>query len=154
MKTRLVLLFALMSTMSLFAQTVWKGGFPGQENNWFCQRNWSGNQVPGDLDDVIIPDRSTQGSFYPVVSQDKVQVQSLAIQPGARLTIRKGATLSVRGFDLPGGALFNQGALENNGTLEVIEPVMHAVNYTGQGSLIHTRSALAPDICQFECSLH
>ncbi|TNE59164.1 MAG: hypothetical protein EP344_09100 [Bacteroidetes bacterium] len=150
MKTRLVLLCTLISSLTLTAQVEWKGGFPGQETNWFCAQNWSDNQIPNDLDNVVIPDRSTNGNFYPVIRSEEASVQSLAVYSGAKLTIQTGARLKVMGFNLPGGALFNHGDLINNGTLEVIEPVIHAVQYAGKGTLIHRRSMLKVDdfVCE------
>ena len=145
MKTRLVLLSALISTMALTAQVEWKGGFPGQETDWFCARNWSDNRIPDDFDNVVIPDRSTSGNFYPVIQNRKARVQSLDLHSNASLTIKSGATLTVLGFGLSGGALTSLGTLENHGTLEVIEPVLHAVQYKGKGTLIHRRSGLKAD---------
>lgn len=153
MKTRLVCLFALFCTMNLIAQVEWKGGFPGQENNWFCANNWSDNRIPDDFDNVIIPDVSTSGNHYPVIEDQNARVQSLELQSGAKIRIESGAQLSILGFGLPGGALLNLGAVENYGTLEVIEPVLHAVDYSGKGTLIQRRSNLSPDHCKCETTV-
>ena len=153
MKTMLVSLLTLMCAATLFAQTEWRGGFPGRETAWLCAHNWSDQRVPDDMDNVVIPDCSTRGNFYPVIRSKTANVQSLVIESNASLKIGNGGHLKVMGYGLPNGALFNLGALENNGTLEVIEPVMHAVNYSGEGTLIHTRSDLKPDVCEFECAI-
>ncbi|MCC6459454.1 MAG: hypothetical protein IT260_03220, partial [Saprospiraceae bacterium] len=134
------------------AQVQWRGGFPGRETDWSCARNWTNNRVPDNLDQVTIPDCSTRGHFYPVISH-LAEVQSLEIHSNARLTIAPKAQLTVMGFGLPGGALFNQGVLYNEGTLQVIEPVMHALEVSGRGTVIHSRSELVPDICEVECDL-
>ncbi|MBK6933247.1 MAG: hypothetical protein IPH12_21205 [Saprospirales bacterium] len=145
MKTRLVLLIALLPACFLSAQVEWKGGTPGQETNWFCPQNWSDNRIPDDFDNVIVPDCSSKGNFYPVIGHKTARVQSLTLHSSARLSIGKNGKLSVLGFGLPQGALVNLGTLDNNGTLEVIEPVLHALDISGTGVLIHTRSATAPE---------
>lgn len=151
MKTRLVLLFALLNAVSLFAQIKWQGGFPGRENDWFCARNWSSHRVPDQFDSVVIPDVSTRGSFFPVINRSEAIVQSLVVESNARLTIQESAELHVLGYNLSGGALLNQGTLINHGLLQVVEPVLHAVEYSGNGTLIQTRSELTPDKCEIEC---
>lgn len=151
MKTHLVLLPALLTVFSLQAQVEWRGGFPGRETDWLCARNWSDNRVPDDLDNVVIPDCSGRGAFYPEIRSRSARVQTLRINSGAAVSILAGAKLTVAGYGLPGGALFNLGKLENNGTLEVIEPVLHAVDYHGAGTFIHRRSDLQPDICSVNC---
>ena len=151
MKTRLVLLLSLMTAVTLSAQVEWQGGFPGRESDWFCAGNWSDNRIPDDLDNVVIPDCSTRGDFYPVIRKRSARVQSLEILSGAALTIDRSAHLTVLGYGLPGGALLNLGRLENNGTLEVIEPVLHALHFAGDGTLIHRRSDLVSDECTENC---
>ncbi len=150
MKTHLVVLLALTTALPLTAQTSWKGGAPGQETDWYCASNWSNNRVPGEFDQVIIPDCSTRGNFYPVVRRGSASVKALNIHSNAHLTIASGAQLSIRGYGLPGGALLNLGAIQNNGTLEIIEPVLHAVDYSGKGMLVHRKSNLTPDDCKCE----
>lgn len=153
MKTRLVCLLALFSAMSLIAQVEWRGGFPGQENDWFCAKNWSDNRIPDDFDNVVVPDLSTRGNHFPVVKGKEARVQSLQLQSGAKIRIESGAQLTIMGYGLPGGALLNLGAIENHGTLEVIEPVLHALEYSGKGTLIHRRSNLDPDHCKCEITV-
>ncbi len=145
-------LMTLLASFSLTAQVEWRGGFPGRETDWQCARNWSDNRVPNNLDDVIIPDCSARGNFYPVISRQPAEVQSLLLDNQARMTIAAGAQLSVFGYDLPDGALLNLGTIENNGLLQVYEPVMHAVEYSGKGQFIHVMSDIKPDICEVECT--
>lgn len=152
MKTRLVLLLALSTVVSLLhSQSEWRGGFPGRETDWLCARNWSDNRVPDEMDNVVIPDCSSRGNFYPQIRSRSACVQSLNIYSGATVSIQAGAKLTIAGYGLPGGALLNLGKLENNGTLEVIEPVLHAVHFDGHGTFIHRRSDLQPDICSVNC---
>ena len=147
-------LMFLMTTLSLSAQVEWRGGFPGRETDWQCARNWSDNRVPNDLDDVMIPDCSTRGNFYPEIRSKTARVQSLTLHSQSRMTVDAGAYLTVSGYGLPGGALLNLGTLENNGTIEVAEPVLHAIEYTGKGNLIHVMSNLQPDLCEVDCELY
>ncbi len=154
MKTRLSFLLALTTMFTLSAQVQWRGGFPGHETDWECARNWSDGRIPDDMDNVLIPDCSTRGNFYPVIRTKVARVQSMEIHGNARVTIAENGKLTVLGYGLPGGALLNQGVLENKGMLEVIEPVMHAVKYTGPGTFIHRRSDLKADECTFQCSLN
>lgn len=149
MKTRLVLLLTLITAGLLTAQVEWKGGFPGRESDWFCAGNWNGNRIPNHMDQVVIPDCSTSGDYCPVIRSDQpAQVKSVELLKGALLTVDPSAQLTVLGYNLAGGALLNRGKLENNGTLEVIEPILRHLEYTGGGTLIHCRSNLEPDVCQ------
>lgn len=154
MKTRLSFLLSLMTLFTLSAQVQWRGGFPGHETDWACARNWSDGRIPDDMDNVIIPDCSARGNFYPLIRTETARVQSMEIHGNARVSIAENGKLTVLGYGIPGGALLNQGLLENKGTLEVIEPVIHALKYTGPGTLIHRRSDLKPDECTFQCSLN
>lgn len=152
MKAHVSVLLSLFTMVTLSAQVQWRGGFPGHETEWQNARNWSTNRVPDDMDNVVIPDCSTRGCFYPVVETKTARVQSLEIHDNARLTITEGAKLTVLGYGLPGGALLNLGTVVNNGTMEVVEPVMHAIEYTGKGTMIHRRSDLEPDLCTVDCN--
>lgn len=150
----LLTLMFLMTTLSLAAQVEWRGGFPGRETDWQCARNWSSNRVPNELDHVIIPDCSTRGNFYPEIRTKTAAVQSLTLNSLAHMKVTAGANLSVVGYGLAGGALLNLGTIENNGTIEVAEPILHAIEYTGNGTLIHIMTDLQPDICEVDCDLY
>ncbi|MBP9120305.1 MAG: hypothetical protein KBF59_05525 [Ignavibacterium sp.] len=73
----LAILFIFIS-IELNAQklTEWRGGAPGRERDWNCSKNWSTGRVPDEFSDVIIPDCSGRGGFYPVV-KDVVEVNSI-----------------------------------------------------------------------------
>lgn len=151
MKAQFCFLLFILSACTLSAQVNWQGGAPGHETDWNFACNWSDNRIPDDFDNVVIPDCSARGNFYPVIDTRNARVQSLLVYSGARLTITKHAKLMVLGYGLPGGSLDNFGTLENHGTLEVIEPVMHDIKYAGNGILIHTKSNIDPDVCEVQC---
>ncbi|HMX41810.1 MAG TPA: hypothetical protein PKD78_15840, partial [Saprospiraceae bacterium] len=52
----------------------WKGGFPGRENDWNCQQNWSLGKSPDIFDNVVIPDVSTASRRYPIIDSGEVEV--------------------------------------------------------------------------------
>lgn len=47
--------------------TTWRGGTPGHEKEWNCNKNWSSGKVPDTFSDVVIPDCSSIGNFYPII---------------------------------------------------------------------------------------
>jgi hypothetical protein len=97
--------FSLLTiTSTIQAQTinVWKGGFPGQETNWHCHKNWSLGRLPDVFDAVVIPDVSTKTQKYPVVTCGEVEVQSIDIQAGATLTLHRSARIVADQFTCAG----------------------------------------------------
>lgn len=91
-------------TVSVNAQTtnVWKGGFPGHENDWNCNKNWSLGKTPDIFDNVVIPDVSTTTRRYPVISSGEVEVTSLYVQNGATLTLIRSSRLWTENFTCEG----------------------------------------------------
>ncbi len=89
-----------LSTAQLFSQKTieWKGGFPGHETDWACPQNWSGNTVPNEFSDVIIPDVSTQSRALPVIKSGSVAVRSLSVDAGSIVFVSKGAGLLIFGW--------------------------------------------------------
>jgi hypothetical protein len=87
------------AALSLNAQkaNVWKGGTPGHERDWFCARNWSGNSVPDEFTDVIIPDVSHSTRATPVIGSGKVAINMLRLESSTLLTIAAEASLLVLG---------------------------------------------------------
>ena len=81
---------------------VWKGGFPGHENDWNCYKNWSLGKTPDVFDKVIIPDVSTTTCSYPVIYSSEVEITSLEIQSGAMLTLKGFARILTENFTLQG----------------------------------------------------
>ena len=83
-----MLLLTLLSfvVFSLQAQivNVWKGGFPGAEESWEHPRNWSQGEVPDEEDHVIIPDRFSEGNFYPHISESVSPIASLEMQAAGK----------------------------------------------------------------------
>lgn len=97
MKTTLLFFIMISVAISALAQerSVWKGGKPGRANDWKCAANWSTNQVPDAFSDVIIPKTTGPLQNYPVIRSGRIEVNTLRIQCGARLTIAENASLSI-----------------------------------------------------------
>ena len=90
-------MFLLGNSSQLKAQKIncWKGGTPGQATNWNCPKNWSIYQVPDAFQNVIIPDVSSGSGVYPTISEDGLEVNELALESGACLTIESSGGLNV-----------------------------------------------------------
>ena len=129
MKT-LVLVFtvAFMPALQLTAQKTnyWKGGFPGQENEWNQPNNWSLGFVPDWTCHVIIPDVSTASCPDPVLKNGDAEVQSVIIQVGASFTIASGACLWLLGFNSFEVPLQNEGTLALKGKI-LTEPTGNTI---------------------------
>ncbi len=97
MKTTLIFFLLLSVATSALAQKtyVWKGGKPGRVNDWDCAANWSTYRVPDEFADVIIPRNLNQSQNYPVIKSAGVQLNSLRISCGARLTIAEKGSLII-----------------------------------------------------------
>lgn len=96
----LLLTILFIASISVNAQKTitWKGGTPGQPNEWYCPQNWSTSSVPDEFSDVVIPDVSTSSFSLPVIRSGKVEVNSLHVQHQGGLTIAKEAALIVNGY--------------------------------------------------------
>ncbi len=80
----------------------------GVSNNWFDPQNWSGQQVPGRCNPVIIP---AGLSYYPELQGNQpASCENLTLQPGAALTIHANYGSHLAVF----GNLVNQGVITNN----------------------------------------
>ena len=106
MKKQIIITLISIITLavSVNAQTtnVWKGGFPGHENDWNCNKNWSLSKTPDVFDNVVIPDVSTKTRRYPVISSGDVEVTSLFVQSGATLTLSQSARILTENFNCEG----------------------------------------------------
>ena len=103
MKKTLVTIALLLSAAATLLQAqkinTWKGGFPGQESNWSCPRNWSLGTVPDWACQVVIPQQTSDRKNYPVLTSKNEEIYSLFIQPGARLEIAPSGGLTVLEID-------------------------------------------------------
>ncbi len=101
------LLFCFANTATAQTKVTWKGGTPGQENNWNCPKNWSNHRVPNEFSDVVIPDVSTTTLAAPVIKGGHFEVNSIQFLSNAALTIERDAQLVVytteNGFAKEGG---------------------------------------------------
>lgn len=93
----IIVILTLVLANAIYAQTtvIWKGGAPGQENNWNCPKNWSNYKVPNDFSDVVIPDVSSTTLSAPVIKNGVFEVNSIQVHPNAELTIEQDAQLMV-----------------------------------------------------------
>lgn len=92
-QTLIFLLFCCITRPSAQTINTWKGGAPGHETDWAYFKNWSRNTVPQEFDRVIIPDVSSNTRSYPVIHNGEVEVLSVTVLSGARLTIEANARL-------------------------------------------------------------
>ncbi len=101
----IILCFSLLSlvTTKVHAATCTWNGL--SNNDWTYAANWSdcGGNVPGESDDVIIPDADTDPS---IPESTSVSIGDLTMQTGSRLSIRGGSGLTTASWT-------------NSGTLEV-----------------------------------
>ena len=88
-----LLLLANLSSLQAQTTNVWKGGFPGHENEWNQNRNWSLGKTPDVFDRVIIQDVSTSTQKYPIIKEGEIEVLSLEVRSGASLTLLHSARI-------------------------------------------------------------
>ena len=89
----LIVVTALSISTNAQTTNVWKGGFPGHENDWHYYKNWSLGKTPDTFDNVVIPETLTTTRRYPVIASGEVEVGGLLIQPGASLVLLSEARL-------------------------------------------------------------
>jgi hypothetical protein len=125
MKTLIIALLTLTSTIAIAQNTVtWKGGTPGNETNWNESKNWSNNQVPDEFTNIIIKALNTGHFAQPVVSEN-VEVASIEIQAGAKLTVTESGQILIDGIDT-----YSEGIVSYGGLL-VNEGIINLVNIDG-----------------------
>ena len=109
----------MAANSTLVAQNVWRGGTPGQEQEWNNPRNWSQNRVP-DIDDIVlIPNTESRGGFYPVISKDAGPIYYLEVQGGATLSVTTNGKLMIDGVGKYEDAILLIGTIENKGEIRV-----------------------------------
>lgn len=108
----------------------------GCENSsvWATGGNWYSGIAPGSAADVrILP-----ADFYPVIAEE-IECATLTIEPGARLTINTGGTLTAGTLTINSTGTANSGSLVNmgtvNGTLVFNRPLL-AQNAGGDFQLV------------------
>jgi hypothetical protein len=98
---------------------IWKGGFPGQENNWNCPRNWNLQKVPDANCHTVIPMLLSEQKNYPVLSSPDQEVYSLVIEANAELTILPNGKIHILGLSPYDKPFWNSGTLKLSGTLQL-----------------------------------
>jgi hypothetical protein len=116
MKALLFVLLSFFTVLSFAQNTVtWKGGTPGNENNWYTASNWDKNVVPDQDSYVIIKRLNTGHDAQPLIDEE-VKVACIELQSSALLTVTKKGRLVLdgsfsysEGFQFFGGRIFNEG---------------------------------------------
>jgi hypothetical protein len=137
MRNILVILIAALTcvacvggpALAQLTQTTWQGDV---NTNWFEEDNWSGEEVPTDGHEAIIPYNPTGGSVYPVINNSEVDAEAgkltMTVSGGtrAKLEIKAGSVLilgtggpqtsTVDGDIVLGDGSLPYGSLKINGT--------------------------------------
>ncbi|MBC7777293.1 MAG: hypothetical protein H7246_17805 [Phycisphaerae bacterium] len=111
------------NVLSAQKTATWIGGFPGQETNWACARNWSLNKVPDANCHAVIPMLLNGKKNYPVLSAPDQEVYSLVIETHAELTILPSGELNILGLSPYDKPFWNAGALFLSGKLLIPKEV-------------------------------
>ena len=109
----------LTTHATLSAQNVWKGGTPGQEQEWNNPKNWSQNRIPGIDDMVLIPNTESRGGFYPVVNGEAGPIYYLEVQGGATLSVTQNGRLTIDGVGKYEDAILLIGTIVNHGEIQM-----------------------------------
>jgi hypothetical protein len=89
---------------------IWTGD-PGNDPDWSNALNWDAG-LPTLSSDVLIPSNPTQGTYYPTILTDNLQVASLTIEAGADVTLSGSISFDILG-DLNGPGDINGGAFDS-----------------------------------------
>lgn len=127
--TALSILFCFANTATAQNKATWKGGAPGQENNWSCAKNWSNYRVPDEFTDVVIPDVSTTTLAAPVIKGGHFEVNSIELQPNATLTIEQRAQLVVYSTE---NGFAAEGSLRLKGSLLLLDNAIEGTAKMGE----------------------
>ena len=133
---------------SITLRTYWMGGIEGAETDWNHPDNWSTREVPSSISDVIIPNVEKDGRPFPVILSSVRTVAHLEICQQARLTLEKGAILSIDGNRTYENGVTIYGSLINKGSLNIINPGRNCVELEN-GSFINY-GILSTDFIQEE----
>ncbi len=97
----IVLFLIQIAAQTAAAQIIntWKGGTPGQESKWDCNKNWSRGRIPDIFDNVIIPNVSTGSQKYPIIKTGLIEINQLYIHSNATLTLQESVRILVNEFN-------------------------------------------------------
>jgi len=149
MKTKLLLLGLLFSTLLSFSQTVWTGN--GPNINWNESSNWSTNTVPTSMDDVEIPGGST------VTIEGGAFCQSLELKGNATLNLdgslfsnqpsllEAGTTVNWVSGAIDGSLLVNLGTMNLTSSEDKLFPSSTLVNNNGTINIIGSGNLFLSD---------
>ncbi|MGB0931829.1 MAG: hypothetical protein ACPGVB_13690, partial [Chitinophagales bacterium] len=107
-----LLITLLLQNSSLSAQDkTWIGT---SSDNWNTASNWNPNGVPSTTDEVDIPDVTNDPKIPSILI---VNIKSLTVKSGAKLTIQGNAILNIK--DAPLNGILNEGTIENSGKINI-----------------------------------
>ena len=117
----------LLTFNALNAQVYWVGGTPGTETKWEEPKNWSNHKVPTAFDEVVIPDCSSKGGFYPEIKTEVEAIAHLTIQDNASVNLHPEGTLTIDGSSTFNTGITLVGRLNNEGQINIFAPGLKAV---------------------------
>jgi len=131
-------LFFLSICNATHAQTIWEGGTPGCEHDWNHARNWNTDRVPEIFDDVTIPDLSTKGKNYPIITRPIDEIAYLVLYSGAELTVKGNGVLIVDGQSTYNYGVYLQGKLYvDKNQLDILNAGLQKVFSSDQGKIVN-----------------
>jgi hypothetical protein len=122
MKTLLISFLICTLSIAYSQNSVeWKGGTPGQMDDWSVASNWSNNRVPDVFSHVIIKANNNGHNAQPIL-EHKVEVASITLLNGAKLTVDKGGEITIDGRNVFTFGLLNYGGkIKNYGMIKLYE---------------------------------
>ncbi|MCF7808004.1 MAG: DUF2341 domain-containing protein [Candidatus Marinimicrobia bacterium] len=100
---------------------------------WDTLVNWDAGTVPISSDAILIPGTPADGTRYPIISTDSVEISSLTIESGADLSLSGGIVFDVNGDILGGGDLNGSGTdtLRIGGNMGIASSNIKYVEFDG-----------------------
>ncbi len=140
---KLILLFVFLyiCISLLHAQTYWKGGTKGAENDWNTPSNWSTNHIPDWTNEaVIIRDVSTCTNDFPIITSKVTTIPYLEIHSGAELLITETGELNIDGSTTHNYGLLYYGKIMNKGKLVIVNTALNEIE-SPNGEIIDFNSS-------------
>ncbi len=126
---------------SITLRTYWVGGVEGAATDWNHPDNWSTREVPSGISDVIIPNVARDHRPFPVITGEVRTIAHLEICKHAKLSLERGAYLSVEGSRTYENGISIFGTLINQGKVEILNVGRNCVEIEG-GELINQGTIL------------
>ncbi|MCI5080498.1 MAG: T9SS type A sorting domain-containing protein [Saprospiraceae bacterium] len=139
MRAIIFTLFTFLYASSFVQAATWVGG----NGNWNIAANWSGNQIPGSNDEVIIDN----GSRVLIPAGYSTQIKRLHIGSNGTLNIDAGATLSIQNTTFLSG-IYNGGSIRSLGSITInqVNTGSYAVRNAGLFNIASSGSLVIIDL--------